>query len=692
MPTDEMQNQNIENEEIKQDIKRPNNEIVKEEEKEKPKEIEETNNEDKGVGQKAPEISSKKRKKGKKHHKSAQTQEESKPQSDVKEQSQEIKETIETKPEQTKVEANLIVEVKEAKEARDSETSKDRAKEEPMEIEEIKDKPKEEPNEEETKDKPKEEPKETEEIKDTPKEEPKIAEEVKEQKEEGTKKHKKGKKGHKKQSGPIETKSEIKEDSTPSTIQSQEIPQNKVEEEPKKDPEIQPTEIPQQKEEIIKSEETPKEKEIAETPKEQGSKKNKKKGKKAHKNIPQQISKKEEKVEDKPKEEEKPKEEIHEEEITVEQNIISLEDEKDKDQDQKGNIKLKSKKKLIKKGKDEDAGDKDGKEENVIIEEKKEDKKSEPVEEEIIIEEIISQEDENRPTLTKKILKKGNKLIQKTFQTIPNKSPETQTIVEELIIIDGDEVKNKNVIKRTISNKNRVIEQILEKADNDEKIISQNETTTKSKQKKGITRIKEEPIIFNPESQNKNNIIKYTINKNEVLEEQFELNDKDQTKNKISEKKYPLNQYLKDILTSLGIETNYEIVEEKPKEEEKIVIKGKSKKLISHGSGKEEQKEEDKKEEEKDEDKKDKDDGSKRAKKTEERIRWIDNTDFMDERSSDKVTLPHKWRTHPRLYGKDSRYCRICRNTHGLIRKYGLNICRKCFRERAHLIGFKQTK
>jgi ribosomal protein S14 len=373
---------------------------------------------------------------------------------------------------------------------------------------------------------------------------------------------------------------------------------------------------------------------------------------------------------------------------------LSVEEDKskDKEEDKEGKIKLKSKKKLIKKGKDEDAGDKDGKEENVIIEEKKEDIKSEPVEEEIIIEEIISQEDENRPTLTKKILKKGNKLIQKTFQTIPNKSPETQTIVEELIIIDGDEVKNKNVIKRTISNKNRVIEQILEKADNDEKIISQNETTTKSKQKKGITRIKEEPIIFNPESQNKNNIIQYTINKNEVLEEQFELNDKDQTKNKISEKKYPLNQYLKDILTSLGIETNYEIVEEKPKEEEKIVLKGKSKKLISHGSGKEEQKEEDKKEEEKDEDKKDKDDGSKRAKKTEERIRWIDNTDFMDERSSDKVTLPHKWRAHPRLYGKDSRYCRICRNTHGLIRKYGLNICRKCFRERAHLIGFKQTK
>ena len=57
-----------------------------------------------------------------------------------------------------------------------------------------------------------------------------------------------------------------------------------------------------------------------------------------------------------------------------------------------------------------------------------------------------------------------------------------------------------------------------------------------------------------------------------------------------------------------------------------------------------------------------------------------------------QVQLPHKIRTHPRLYGKDSRACRVCRNTHGLIRKYGLDICRRCFRERATLLGFTQTK
>ena len=54
--------------------------------------------------------------------------------------------------------------------------------------------------------------------------------------------------------------------------------------------------------------------------------------------------------------------------------------------------------------------------------------------------------------------------------------------------------------------------------------------------------------------------------------------------------------------------------------------------------------------------------------------------------------MPHLFRTHPREYGKDSRYCKVCRNTHGLIRKYHLDICRRCFRERANLIGFVQTR
>ncbi|CAG2172862.1 unnamed protein product, partial [Oppiella nova] len=33
---------------------------------------------------------------------------------------------------------------------------------------------------------------------------------------------------------------------------------------------------------------------------------------------------------------------------------------------------------------------------------------------------------------------------------------------------------------------------------------------------------------------------------------------------------------------------------------------------------------------------------------------------------------------------------RVCSNHHGLIRKYGLNICRRCFRQYADQIGFKK--
>jgi ribosomal protein S14 len=34
------------------------------------------------------------------------------------------------------------------------------------------------------------------------------------------------------------------------------------------------------------------------------------------------------------------------------------------------------------------------------------------------------------------------------------------------------------------------------------------------------------------------------------------------------------------------------------------------------------------------------------------------------------------------------RYSRVCTHTAGLIRKYGLNICRQCFREKSTDIGF----
>uniref|UniRef100_A0A1I8EWZ6 Small ribosomal subunit protein uS14 n=1 Tax=Wuchereria bancrofti TaxID=6293 RepID=A0A1I8EWZ6_WUCBA len=34
---------------------------------------------------------------------------------------------------------------------------------------------------------------------------------------------------------------------------------------------------------------------------------------------------------------------------------------------------------------------------------------------------------------------------------------------------------------------------------------------------------------------------------------------------------------------------------------------------------------------------------------------------------------------------------RVCSNHHGLIRKYGLNMCRRCFREYASDIGFRKV-
>ncbi|KAE9618663.1 hypothetical protein Lal_00047178 [Lupinus albus] len=46
------------------------------------------------------------------------------------------------------------------------------------------------------------------------------------------------------------------------------------------------------------------------------------------------------------------------------------------------------------------------------------------------------------------------------------------------------------------------------------------------------------------------------------------------------------------------------------------------------------------------------------------------------------------WNSHPKNYGPGSRTCRVCGNPHGLIRKYGLNCCRQCFRSNAKEIGF----
>ncbi|WVQ85354.1 40S ribosomal protein S29 [Cryptococcus sp. DSM 104549] len=45
----------------------------------------------------------------------------------------------------------------------------------------------------------------------------------------------------------------------------------------------------------------------------------------------------------------------------------------------------------------------------------------------------------------------------------------------------------------------------------------------------------------------------------------------------------------------------------------------------------------------------------------------------------------------PRNYGKGSRQCRVCAHQAGLIRKWGLDMCRQCFREKAAAIGFEKN-
>ncbi|MFH2106577.1 MAG: 30S ribosomal protein S14 [Candidatus Micrarchaeota archaeon] len=40
--------------------------------------------------------------------------------------------------------------------------------------------------------------------------------------------------------------------------------------------------------------------------------------------------------------------------------------------------------------------------------------------------------------------------------------------------------------------------------------------------------------------------------------------------------------------------------------------------------------------------------------------------------------------------GKGKRMCKLCQTSRGLIRKYKLYVCRRCFREVGEHIGFKK--
>ncbi len=49
-----------------------------------------------------------------------------------------------------------------------------------------------------------------------------------------------------------------------------------------------------------------------------------------------------------------------------------------------------------------------------------------------------------------------------------------------------------------------------------------------------------------------------------------------------------------------------------------------------------------------------------------------------------KVSIDDKYK------GKGKRKCKICGASNGLIRKYGLYICRRCFREVGEELGFRK--
>ncbi len=43
-----------------------------------------------------------------------------------------------------------------------------------------------------------------------------------------------------------------------------------------------------------------------------------------------------------------------------------------------------------------------------------------------------------------------------------------------------------------------------------------------------------------------------------------------------------------------------------------------------------------------------------------------------------------------RKFGKTTHRCRVCGATAGVVNKYGLRYCRKCFREQAEKLGFRK--
>ena len=373
--------------------------------------------------------------------------------------------------------------------------------------------------------------------------------------------------------------------------------------------------------------------------------------------------------------------------------------------------------------------------------------------EEIIIQGNGKDKGRNKNIKLQKLIKRGNTLIQQVVERNNDaKGKDREKIIEEESINLENEAneqlkdaKKRIIVKRIITYGNKVIEQILKREGEGENekdiIISQKEEVTKGKRrsKKGDEEliIIEEYIIIIIEngklSKSKNHssikiiYTKWIIKGNNVTEYLIEKEGEgENAKEKIlSQKEYILPAKLAQLLRSLGITIVEDVKIEEPKQEEnneyeeeeqkRKVFRGRNKKpieknkeedkkgeisgkVITHGGSKEGKKG-NKKEDEKEESgtgSRNRQGGAGSRSGERKNVGGNDENNKINveyvEYKNDTVELPHKWRTHPRLYGKDSRYCRVCRNTHGLIRKYGLNMCRKCFRERFQLIGFKQTK
>lgn len=59
---------------------------------------------------------------------------------------------------------------------------------------------------------------------------------------------------------------------------------------------------------------------------------------------------------------------------------------------------------------------------------------------------------------------------------------------------------------------------------------------------------------------------------------------------------------------------------------------------------------------------------------------------MKEEKSEQKRTKKEEIR----FKGKGKRICRFCGTSRGIIRKYGLYVCRRCFRETAENLGFRK--